>query len=156
MAAQGSVGGLRCGREARPTSPIPRLPTPGSDGRKVAMRLYGKWFAPDIAFALGKPAPQRPQLVAFAAPVPLTRGGVRRPELGAVVAWSQLLSLLAFETKRQAVLPLFECAGVLAPTGRHAWVVSKPPSAPGGGGGGGGGGGAQPRQVACAYRVGQG
>ena len=128
------------------------------------MKLYGKWFTPDINFALGKAAgisrdthtgkdllasrqPQ-PQLVAFAGPVPLSRDGARKPEIGSVIAWSQLLSLLAYETKRQAVLPLFECAGVLDPKSRYAWVVSKPTSASGGRN--------QPRQVACAYRVGQG
>ena len=78
------------------------------------MRLYGKWFAPDIDYAVGKPAPVPPglpgmgpprqppsQLVAFAAPVPLTRGE-RNPKVGSVIAWSQLLSLLAYETQRQA------------------------------------------------------
>ena len=80
--------------------------------------------------------------------MPLSRDGARKPEIGSVIAWSQLLSLLAYETKRQAVLPLFECAGVLDTTSRHAWVVSKPASASGGRN--------QPRQVACAYRVGQG
>ena len=82
--------------------------------------------------------------------MPLSRDGARKPEIGSVIAWSQLLSLLAYETKRQAVLPLFECAGVLDTTSRHAWVVSKPVSASASGGG------KQPRQVACAYRVGQG
>jgi hypothetical protein len=80
--------------------------------RKVAMKLYGKWFTLDIDFAIGKPAgvspglrasrQQRSQLVAFAAPVPLTRGGARKPEMSSVIAWSQLLSLLAYETQRQA------------------------------------------------------
>ena len=82
--------------------------------RKVAMRLYGKWFAPDIEYAVGKPVPVPPglpgmgpprqppsQLVAFSAPVPLTRGE-RNPKVGSVIAWSQLLSLLAYETQRQA------------------------------------------------------
>ena len=71
------------------------------------MRLYGKWFAPDIDYAVGKPAPVPPgrqppsQLVTFAAPVSLTRGE-RNPKVGSVIAWSQLLSLLAYETQRQA------------------------------------------------------
>ena len=122
---------------------------PGSDGRKVAMRLLGKWFVPDIAWATGRPPPKpRPPLIAFAAPVPLTHGGaVPNPEIGHVVAWSQLLSLLAFVTRRQAVLPLYECAGILAATSRHAWVLSKPAAH---------GFAGKPRLAACAYRVGQG
>ena len=85
------------------------------------MRLYGKWFAPDIDYAVGKPAPApaglpgrrplrqppsqgTPRLVAFAAPVPLTRGE-NNPKVGSVIAWSQLLSLLAYETQRQATSP---------------------------------------------------
>ena len=46
------------------------------------------------------------------------------------------------------MLPLFECAGVLDPMSRYAWVLTKPTSASGGR--------RQPRQVACAYRVGEG
>ena len=46
------------------------------------------------------------------------------------------------------MLPLFECAGILDPMSRYAWVLTKPTSASGGR--------RQQRQVACAYRVGEG
>ena len=93
-----------------PTSHVRRLPQalihfvcsrwPGSDGRKVEMRLLGKWFTPDVAWALGRKPPERPKpLISFASPVRLKLredfpNGAASPSVDTVLAWSKLLSLL--------------------------------------------------------------
>jgi len=37
--------------------------------------------------------------------------------------WGRLLGILAVSTERVAVLPLFQCAGVLDPRGRFGWTL---------------------------------
>ena len=45
-----------------------------------------------------------------------------------VQAWHALVAALAAASKRAAVMPLFECARLLATTSRWAWVLEVPPS----------------------------
>jgi len=133
---------------------------PGSDGRKVEMKLLGKWFTPDVrhvtadtgaatAVAAAAAAAAPPRLIAFATPVRLTLRddfpfGAKRPSVDHVLPWSQLLGVLAVDTQRRAVLPLFECAGVMSVTSRHVWTLTAADGRRAG-----------PRKAACAYRVGQ-
>jgi hypothetical protein len=187
---------------------------PGSDGRKIGMRLLRKWFVEDIVWVrqptaaatrtartrttgtgtgtstgaavnsaafdaarlaagsaamdrgMPRPVPPGPAgrksaspLVAFASPLPLG-DAQREPAARCAVqptgsykaaspcasrwrparalpwdrqmleTWHKLLALLSVITQRRAVIPLFECAGILDPRGRFSWTLYAAPPPP--------------------------
>ena len=202
---------------------------PGSDGRKIGMRLLRRWYVQDIAWvrdgASALPAPsstpllsprlpltigsvQRaqadataaataaaaggggagaagagggaggggaagggassklpmrrpsPPLIAFASPIPLGDGlrdreakcsqtistsaykgaspcAARWKPMRALPwdrqmleTWHKLLAILAVVTERKAVIPLFQCTGILDPRGRFGWTLHAAPPPP--------------------------
>ena len=166
---------------------------PGSDGRRIAMRLLRRWFQADIHWvAQGIPlrhlrdsvsggraslaelsaaapgtvgpvsnlpiptdaADPRRFIVAFSAPLPLP--GVKPatgvvPQKERIFAFHALIAAAAGHTGRRAVLPLFECKGILAEKSRFGWALHTPlgAAAPPGHRG-------ASYRSACAYRVGVG
>ena len=80
---------------------------PGSDGRRAAMRMWGRWFAQDVR-AEAEPAGQAlldarsAHFVAFASPVDATSPATLMPYL-------RLLTLAAHATGRTPALPAARC-----------------------------------------------
>jgi hypothetical protein len=88
---------------------------PGSDGRRAAMQLWGRWHmrAPRLAAALGgahraTQAARGAALLGFAGPLDASSPAELLP-------WMRLLVLLARRTRLTPVLPLMRCAAALAP-----------------------------------------
>ena len=167
---------------------------PGSDGRKIGMRLLKKWYAADIAWARTPPPPPPPAasaiglatestmatstvstkamlphpgdatpwIIGFANPIPLgdmhripsarcrarENGQVKvgappcmqrwRPMRGnsphdrtMLEAWNRMLAVLALVTDRTAVLPLYQCVGILDSRGRYGWTLYPKVGGPG-------------------------
>jgi len=97
-------------------------------------------------FTTSKPTPR--YLVAFSKTVPFdgVRAGNAASQKLRLQTWNILLAYAALHTRRSAVVPLFECKGVLSPHSRYGWVIhadrGNAPAAEG--------------RMACAYRMGTG
>eukprot|EP00966_Prymnesium_polylepis_P334486 7389865-Prymnesium_polylepis.1 len=116
---------------------------PGSDGRRLGMRLMRRWFQPDINWVIAAAATQANSLptslmladadnpdrmlVAFSGPVPFAHHHlptIRQKVL--LHAWNVVLAYMAHRTRRTAVVPLFECVGLLSQHSRYGWPVHQP------------------------------